>query len=315
MAGEGQSFSFDGKGGVRQLGTADDFGPPAKGFVLHLLPSGSQVDYAGLEQTGLNSFAALTAGDDRPRCEPYDDGVMLVLHTLIPDDPPTYKSAILRLWLEKSQIIVIADMTLDILRPLLSTNVRRAPATPGEFAARLALRAANQIEPLVDHLDERLDGIESTLSGTDRGTPRIRLSGLRRSAISIRRHVLPQRDALNTLSVEDQSWLHERDRVRLREAVSWMSRIHAELEAISERANLVREQLVDRRAEQMNRAMLVLAAVATIFMPLTLVTGILGMNVEGIPFADRPWAFVAVVAGLIVIAVLLLAWLRSKRWL
>lgn len=77
-------------------------------------------------------------------------------------------------------------------------------------------------------------------------------------------------DALSTLAIEDAPCIHEHDRARLREAVAWMARLHAELETISERANLIREQLVDRRAEQTNRAMLVLASVTTIFMPLTL---------------------------------------------
>ena len=82
-----------------------------------------------------------------------------------------------------------------------------------------------------------------------------------------------------------------RDRVRLREAAARCARLGDELQSLSERAVLVHEQILDTRAEQMNKTMLVLTAVTVIFMPLTVISGILGMNVAGIPFADEPWAF------------------------
>ena len=78
---------------------------------------------------------------------------------------------------------------------------------------------------------------------------------------------------------------------------------------------LVREQIIDDRAEQMNRTMLILAAVTVVFMPLTLITGALGMNVTGIPFAENPNAFAAVCVGLGVLSIAIIWWMRGRRWL
>ena len=118
-----------------------------------------------------------------------------------------------------------------------------------------------------------------------------------------------------TLDTAAYSWFTQRDRSRLREAVGWMTRLAAEIANFTDRTALVHEQIMDRRAEQLNRALLILAAVTTIFMPLTLVTGLIGMNVAGIPFASEPWAFAAIVAVLAFIGLLEFLWFRSRKWL
>jgi zinc transporter len=65
----------------------------------------------------------------------------------------------------------------------------------------------------------------------------------------------------------------------------------------------------------MNQTMLVLAAVTTVFMPLNLMTGLLGMNVAGIPLADHPWSFSAVCAASVIIALTTFWIMHKKNWL
>jgi hypothetical protein len=75
-----------------------------------------------------------------------------------------------------------------------------------------------------------------------------------------------------------------------------------ELEAVRERAALLHEQITDLRGEQMEARGLLISVVAFIFLPLTFITGLLGMNVEGIPYAQEPWAFWGVVGVCVAIA-------------
>ena len=88
-----------------------------------------------------------------------------------------------------------------------------------------------------------------------------------------------------------------------------------QLEAVRERAALLHEQLTDLRAEIVDRRSLGIAIVAFIFLPLTFVTGLLGMNVTGIPFAEREWAFWGVVGFCGVIALAVLGWFAVRQWL
>jgi zinc transporter len=73
----------------------------------------------------------------------------------------------------------------------------------------------------------------------------------------------------------------------------------------------VHDQLVERRAEDMNRSMLILAVVAAIFLPLGLLTGLLGINVGGIPGTETSWAFWAV-CGLLGMTAMFQLWLFRR---
>ena len=88
-----------------------------------------------------------------------------------------------------------------------------------------------------------------------------------------------------------------------------------ELEAVRERSALLHEQLTDLRAEEIDQRSLLISVVAFIFLPLTFITGLLGMNVEGIPDAHDPWAFWEIVILCVVIAVGVLAWFVRRRWI
>ena len=94
-------------------------------------------------------------------------------------------------------------------------------------------------------------------------------------------------------------WLSGRDRSRVHEAGDRTTRVAEELESVRERAAIVHDQLLEKRSDKMNRYTLLLTVVASIFLPLGLITGLLGINVGGIPGANTPWAFAAVTALLI----------------
>ena len=87
-----------------------------------------------------------------------------------------------------------------------------------------------------------------------------------------------------------------------------------ELEAIRERAALIHETLTDLRAEQLDQRGLVLSVAALIFLPLTFFTGLYGMNVEGLPYATRPWAFNAIAGFCVVVAVAITAFFIIRKW-
>jgi len=137
---------------------------------------------------------------------------------------------------------------------------------------------------------------------------------VRSDAIGYRRFVAPQRQALERLAGLMCGWLNEDDRMHLREAADRFARMAEELEAIRERSALLHEQLTDLRAEMLDTRALLLSIVALIFLPLTFITGLLGMNVEGIPYAHEPWAFWGVVGFCVVIAAAITGYFVKARW-
>ena len=93
------------------------------------------------------------------------------------------------------------------------------------------------------------------------------------------------------------------------------ARMAEELESIRERAAIVHDELTDLRAEELDKRGLVIAIVAFVFLPLTFLTGLLGMNVEGIPYAKEPWAFWGVVGVCLLVGMGVIGYFVWRRWL
>ena len=101
----------------------------------------------------------------------------------------------------------------------------------------------------------------------------------------------------------------------LREEADRITRYIEDLELARERTMVLREEFLGQLAQEQNSRMYVLSIVAAIFLPLTFVTGLLGMNVGGLPGLDNPKGFFGSVVVMILAAAALLSFLRYKKWL
>ncbi|WP_316015161.1 zinc transporter ZntB [Roseobacter sp. HKCCA0434] len=298
------AFLFDGAGhAVKDAPPVPPGSPPRGGFSWLHLRRDAEGTRAALDACDLDGFVveALMAEETRPRCTVHGDGALVNLRgvNLNPGAEPEDMVSI-RLWVEAERVIGIWIRPLRAVRDILEAADRgQAPTTPGAFVARLALRLADRAEPSVAALNERIDDLEDLVLDERASIPRLDLSDLRREAIILRRYMLPQRDALTTLEIEDLPWLTADDRSRLREAAERVFRLGEDLDAIRDRAQVVHDQIMDRRAERMNGQMLILSVVAAIFLPLGLLTGLLGINVGGVPGTESPYAFWWVCAALV----------------
>ncbi len=301
-------FLFDGRGGAVRR-TPDDLVQAdvvEGGFAWWHLHLGRPDADAWLETSSLDRFVieALTAPETRPRCTVHGEGVVLNLRgvNLNPGAEPEDMVST-RLWIEKSRIVGVWLRPLLAVLDLMGAIQRgQAPSSPGELIAKLALRLADRAEPTIAAFNEQVDELEEAILDEAVEISRRKLADVRRVSIVLRRYMFPQRDALATLEVEDLPWLTDRDRSRLREAAERVTRLAEDLDAIRDRAQVVHDQLMERRAEVMNRQMLVLSIAAAIFLPLGLLTGLLGVNVAGIPGTENSWSFWIVCWLLLVMA-------------
>jgi zinc transporter len=186
---------------------------------------------------------------------------------------------------------------------------------PGDLVAAYAREISATLDPQVADLGDQLDDCESALEEGNKFRLRTLITRIRSEAIAFRRFVAPDRDALATLAALDLDWLAEDDRLHIREAADRFARMTEELEAVRERSALLHEQLTDLRAEEIDQRSLLISVVAFIFLPLTFLTGLLGMNVDGIPYAHSHWAFWTVVGLCVLIGIGVLGWFARRQWL
>ncbi|GAB6053154.1 zinc transporter ZntB [Magnetospira thiophila] len=277
------------------------------------------------QHSGLDTHVidGLLAAETRPRCDWFPEGILIVLRgvNLNPGADPEDMVSI-RLWIDDDKVISTRMrklMAVEDIREQLA--VGKGPVSTGHLVARLAARMTERLGPVIDDISDEVVELEDRLLRSGEGDPlplreaRHKLMELRRIAISLRRYVAPQREALNRLSQLEEPWLDERVRGRLRETVDRTTRITEELDDVRERSAVVQDELASRLSHRMERTMYTLTLVATVMLPLGFLTGLLGINVGGIPGADTSWAFWAVCGGLLSVAAFEVWLLKRLRWL
>lgn len=259
--------------------------------------------------------SALFAHETRPRCAVMDGGALINLRGLgsTPEDDPDPLVSI-RIWAEKGRVVTVSFRNIAAYEPVVARFMRGEILDPGDLIDAFADEITDSLDPDVASLGDRLDDIEGALDSLTPMGLRRQVAEIRSQAISYRRFIAPQRQALERLSLTDLPWLDPDDHIHLREAADRCARMAEELEAVRERAALAHEELTDLRAEQLDRRSLLISIVAMIFLPVTFVTGLLGMNVQGIPYAEKPWAFWGVAGFCFLIAAGVGLWFRTTRW-
>lgn len=261
-------------------------------------------------------LAALVAAETRPRCDQIDDGALLNLRGLAlepADDGDRLVS--IRAWVRGNRVTSASRRTLAATATAEKAMRAGLLTDPGDLVAAYARAISNALDPRVAALGDEADDCEIEVEASNLYNLRRHIAGIRSEAIAYRRFIAPNRNALLSLADLDMTWLAADDRLHIREAADRFARMAEELEAVRERAALLHEQLTDMRTELIDRRSLLIAVVAFIFLPLTFITGLLGMNVEGIPFAHAPWAFWGVVTFCLAVGAVVLGWFGWRHWL
>jgi zinc transporter len=259
---------------------------------------------------------ALLATETRPRTEEIGDGILINLRGLgaTPDDDPDPLVS-LRCWAKAGRVISFTYRSPLFVDPVIDAFLGGAIEDPGDLVSALADAITEQLNPHIADLGDDLDECEVNLEKSGLWASRKKVSRARSNAISYRRFVAPQRVALERLAAAKVEWLDEHDRLHLREAADRAARMAEELESVRERAAVMQDQLTDLRAEQLDQRALLVSVIALIFLPLTFITGLLGMNVKGIPYADESWAFWGVVGFCAAIGILTAAYFIRAHWI
>jgi zinc transporter len=307
-----------GDGPVRHVTAAEAAAYSGPGFVWIHVDNVDEPELAMLTGGDIPDVAAnaLVATETRPRCERIEDGAIVNLRGPGAEGVDISDRLVsIRMWVRRGKINSLTRRPLAATATMFELMKAGKILDPGDLVAAYAREISRELDPQVAELGDQLDDCESDLESGNMYHLRGAIARIRAEAIAFRRFVAPDRDALATLSQLEFDWLAEDDRLHIREAADRFARMAEELEAVRERAALLHEQLTDLRAEEIDQRSLLISIVAFIFLPLTFITGLLGMNVKGIPYADEPWAFWGVCGICVLMGVLVLAWFARRHWL
>ncbi|GAA0212263.1 zinc transporter ZntB [Kangiella japonica] len=270
------------------------------------------------EYPGLNNLfkEQLLKVDIRPVVYQNEESILLCLRGVnlnAGSDPEDMIS--IRLWINNNTVITSSNrpsLSLEDILKSLQNSI--GPKSPGEFLTTLIERLAIRIEDFFETFENQLDIQEDNIETSDSREMGIELGSLRRQAATVKRYLMPQRDALEKLAKTESKLLTPQLLEEMKDDRDKFARLLEDLELSRERSMALQEQLLSKFGYEQNKRLYVLSIISAVFLPLTFLSGLLGMNVAGLPGTEYSNAFWLVSALCLVIAIGLMIWFKIKKW-
>ena len=264
-----------------------------------------------------NIAESLMSPNARPRAVQIEDGILVVLRGVNSNpgaDPEDMVS--MRAWFDAERVVSISPRRVFAIEDVhAGLSKGKGPTTPMEVLVHIADSIVERMRPIVDGLEDTVEELHDRLLADGPKELQRPLADLRHVVAQLRRHMAPQRDALRRLVDMKSALLTDEARLELMHTADRQSRYVEDIDSVRERATVLQDDLNNSVASQMNRNMYLMSIIAAVFLPLGLLTGLLGINVGGMPGAESRWAFWIVCALLVVIAIAEVWYFRRRRLL
>ncbi|BAK74637.1 MAG: zinc transporter ZntB [Arcobacter sp.] len=316
-----QAFLLDKEGGALELSYEELNNVDSTNKILwvHFDYSSNEAKEWITDKSGIDSVAidALLTEETRPRTTVLGEALLIALRgvNLNPNSKPEDMISI-RLFISPNLIISTRKRNLLSVGEIID-NLKKGSGvkSSSEFLVELTLRVTDRMDDVIDQIQERTDFLEEILIENFDAEFRSEILAIRRETIILKRYLSPQKDALIKLYNEKISWIDEYQRIELRETNDQLMRHIEELDTIRDKVILIQEELANSVSEQMNRKMYVLSIISAIFLPLTFLTGLLGINIGGIPGAKDDNAFLIFSFLLIIVVTIQFIIFKKKKWI
>lgn len=289
------------------------------------IDSGSRHQHAILEK--LFKFHPLTIEDtlnpnSRVKIEAYDDYLFTILRVVrfLEDttDPYDLETENLYLYLGPNYVVTVHAGTSPSIATV-GDLVLRSPDLLDRGAARLAHlicdTAIDAYFPLLDQVDEFVDGLESRVFERFDDSALRDIFALKRMVLSLRRYLTPQREIFNVLTNRPSPLLPPDAQLYFRDVYDHVLRINDSLEAYRELLSSTLDSYLTQVNNRLGSTTKGLTVIATLSVPFVVISGMWGMNFADVPLADYPNGFWVMLVLQLVLGFGLIALLRWKRLL
>ena len=259
---------------------------------------------------------ALLASETRPRMVQVESGVLAILRGVNLNEGARPEDMVsLRMWVDSQRIITLRKrrlMAVQDVRTALENG--KGPQDAGSFLSTLLFRLLERMEPVMSRLDDATDALEEQLIDKPDTTFRKQITDIRKKAIMLRRYMAPQRDVVNQLKALDVSWCSALHKRHLQEAADRLTRYVEDLDAIRERAQVIKDELATALSDKLNRNLYMLSVISATFLPLGFLTGLFGINIGGMPGVENAHAFWLFCGVLVVLVLVQIILFKRLKW-
>jgi len=256
--------------------------------------------------------------NQRPKLESFDDYVYLAVHPLLRKNTWQIEPSELDLLVGQRWIVSVHYGPLSgiIENSRLNERIPRALGRGTDFVLYTLLDLViDAYFPLLDEIEDEIDSLEDQLLAHASRVDMSRLLALKRSLVRIRRAVSPQREVFNELTRHDFPFIHPQNVVYFRDVYDHLIRIVEELDSLRDILSSLLEIYLASTSNQLNVTMKRLTAWGTIFVIITAIAGIYGMNFEFMPELQWRYGYFAVMSLMALISLGLYFYFKKKGFL
>jgi magnesium transporter len=256
----------------------------------------------------------------QPKMEDLEHYILVILKMLFyEEETKEIKPEQVSLILGPNFVITFQEREGDVFNPIRD-RLRKAKGRIRKMEADYL--AYSLLDTIVDHyfivlekLGEWIEGLEEELVTNPTPDTLQTIHTLKRELIFLRRSVWPLREAVNNLDRGESSLIHESTGIYLRDVYDHTIQVIDTIETFRDMVSGMLDVYLSSLSNRMNEVMKVLTIIATIFIPLTFIAGIYGMNFKYIPELELHWGYAASLILMGLIAFVMVLYFRRKRWL
>jgi magnesium transporter len=256
----------------------------------------------------------------QPKIESYGDYLYLILHGIdFEAAQHRFQTKDVDFFLAPQFLVTVhhgPSRSIEKLTHICERNGQLLGEGTAALMHRIIDAMVDNYRPEIDKLEQRLDTLENEVF--EKPNPKLarQILDFKRDVASLRQVVLPQRDAVGRLARREFAFVTEQLAYRFRDVHDHLVRLSDESIFFQDRISGILDAHLSAVSNQLNAVMKVLTLISTIFLPLTVLTGMYGMNVTlpHMPGGD-PWQFWWVVGIMVALAAAMLTYFRSRGWI
>ena len=294
-----ESVTWVDVGGIHKMDILESFG---KQFQLHPL-----------------LLEDIANTDQRPKLDDYETCLFLVMKMLSVTDRQDIVVEQVSLVLGRNFVLSFQENGADVFTPIrdrLRGNKGRLRQSGADYLLYALVDAiVDQYFAVLEVLGEKIEALQELVVSNPKPETLHQVHALKRQLLFLRRAVWPLREAMNNLSRSECPFLQESTKVFFRDVYDHVVQIVDTIETLREMVSACLDIYLSTISYRLNAVMKVLTIITTIFMPLTFIVGIYGMNFEHMPELKWEWGYPLVLGVMVAIVIAMLGFFKLKKWI
>jgi magnesium transporter len=262
---------------------------------------------------------SMSTGYQAPKVDDFGEYVFIIAHAILQDkDFEDLETMELNLYLAQNYLVTChRNHAMPPVEKIWQQLARdeRLYHNGSDFLCHAILDVlVDDYMPVLDNMDDEIDVLEDKV--LSRPDPAIldRILNLKHAVMALRRILSPQREVINRLSRDEFPMIDQHSRIYFRDIYDHLVRIQDFTESMRDIVSGMMDIYLSSNSLRLNEVMKALTIVSTIFLPLSFLAGVFGMNFRFFPILDKPWGYAASWLIFIGIAIAMLAFFRRRKW-